>query len=258
MRSLRAADVGPSSDASSTLLDSSTGTLYHGTRAGVLCLILRDGLRSSPKSHGVKGLWLTEDVQWGFHWGRTPLDEFPGCVIEVEVESVRRNRRIPRSASQDWVAFVKDLRTAIWEVASSFPWQSQRAASEEFLPHRIDYESVFLFPSCHKCLVEGASREVSCMHTSLEPFVIEFSYDHSKLQGSLNSESILNLCSGLYYLSPCRSCLSTNLGRTFESCAMMNLLARTPRPGKPCRIQRCAAATMWNTMLWEKRRPCCE
>ena len=85
LQRLRAADVGPTADAPSILLDSSKETLYHGTRAGVLCLILRDGLCASPKSHNVTGVWLTEDLEWGFHWGRTPLDEFPGCVVEVEV-----------------------------------------------------------------------------------------------------------------------------------------------------------------------------
>ena len=142
---LRAADVGPTADAPSILLDSNKETLYHGTRAGVLCLILRDGLRSSPKSHNVTGVWLTEDLEWGFHWGRRPLDEFPGCVVEVEVDSVRRNRQIGSGKavleamaeghvpdaelkavhlqipSEDWVAFVKDFRTAIWEVACAFP-----------------------------------------------------------------------------------------------------------------------------------------
>ena len=91
VQSLRAADVGPTA---STLEELNKETLYHGTRAGVLCLILRDGLCSSPKAHRVTGVWLTEDLEWGFHWGRTPLDDFPGCVVEVEADSVRRNRQI--------------------------------------------------------------------------------------------------------------------------------------------------------------------
>ena len=56
--------------------------------------ILRDGLRSLPKAYKVTGIWLTEDLEWGFHWGRTPLDDFPGCVVEVEADAVWRNRHI--------------------------------------------------------------------------------------------------------------------------------------------------------------------
>ena len=65
-----------------TPVDGSNETLYHGTRSGVLCLIIRDGLRSPKKSHGVTGVWLTDHMERGFCWGRTPLDTFPGCVVE--------------------------------------------------------------------------------------------------------------------------------------------------------------------------------
>ena len=54
-----------------------------------------------------------------------------------------------------------------------FPWRSQRTEAEELVPHRTDHESLFLFPSCHKCLVAGASREVPCVHRGFEPFVFE-------------------------------------------------------------------------------------
>ena len=83
-------------------------------------------------------------MESGFRCGRTPLDVFPGCVVEVEVCDARRNRGIsggravlPAVAagdvsdarlkavhmqipSEEWAAFVRDLRTAIREVAGTF------------------------------------------------------------------------------------------------------------------------------------------
>ena len=143
------------------------------------------GLRSSPKSHNVTGVWLKEDLEWGFYRGRTPLDEFPGCVVEVEVGSVRRNRRIGRGKavleamaqgqvpdaerkavhlqipSEDWVTFVKDLRTAIWEVACTFPGG-------------ITAEGGRRTRTSSNLLRVSVSREVSRVHRGFEPFVFEF------------------------------------------------------------------------------------
>ena len=45
-----------SSSSPSRDVDMQKETLYHGTRAGLLCLIVRDGLRSSTRSRGITGL----------------------------------------------------------------------------------------------------------------------------------------------------------------------------------------------------------
>ena len=58
---------------------------------------MRDGLRSSTRSHGTTGLWFTDNAQYGLNWGRTPLDMFPGCVFEAEVAKARRNYRIGKN-----------------------------------------------------------------------------------------------------------------------------------------------------------------
>ena len=133
----RAADVGPTADAPSTLLDSSKET-YHGTRAVVLC-ILRDGLRSSLfKATTSRGAWLTEDLEGGISLGAyAATDEFPGYRRRSRGCTPKRtNRQRPEQswkrwpkdmeadaelkavhlqmASEDWVAFVKDFCTAIW------------------------------------------------------------------------------------------------------------------------------------------------
>ena len=131
-----------SSLGSSRDVDMQKETLYRGTRAGLLCLIVRDGLRSFTRSHGISGLWFTDNVQYGLNWGRTPLDVFPGCVLEAEVANARRNYRIGKNRadletnlagedtdadltvvhlqvpSQKWLDFVLGFRKAIHEVAA--------------------------------------------------------------------------------------------------------------------------------------------
>ena len=70
--------------------------LFHGTRERIARLIMRDGLQSSGRSHGVIGTWLTEEREFALRWGATPFDIFPGCAIHViaDAAQLRRNREI--------------------------------------------------------------------------------------------------------------------------------------------------------------------
>ena len=68
---------------------------FHGTRSSILPTILMQGLRSSKRSHGVTGVWITTQRDFCYEWGFTPLELFAGAAVHVAcpLEQIVKNRR---------------------------------------------------------------------------------------------------------------------------------------------------------------------
>lgn len=68
---------------------------FHGTRSSILPTILMQGLRSSKRSHGVTGVWITTQRGFCYEWGFTPFELFAGAAVHVAcpLEQIVKNRR---------------------------------------------------------------------------------------------------------------------------------------------------------------------
>lgn len=83
---------------------------YHGTRPPVVPFILDEGIKSSPPSHGITGLWMNIDLVQAMQWTNSIFDITPGLAIEIVAPDhiVRHNRRI-RGTSQNQNRYVAEL-----------------------------------------------------------------------------------------------------------------------------------------------------
>lgn len=70
--------------------------LYHATRSALVPSVLQRGLRCSPRSHGVVGVWCTSNAEMAFHWTINPMDAFPTATFQLGVDpnQMRRNAAI--------------------------------------------------------------------------------------------------------------------------------------------------------------------
>ena len=69
---------------------------FHGTRSSILPLILIQGLRSSKRSHGVTGVWMTKQRSFCYEWLFIPFELFAGAAVHPG--------RADRAEQEEWQA----------------------------------------------------------------------------------------------------------------------------------------------------------